>query len=90
MGEIADAMINGESCSYCGMIFIDSKNKEEQTFESFKHGYPVLCMECYDTAFNELVNSLEFTLTSQEKQTLRKLYDEDPSNGLQRAIKSTL
>ena len=35
MGEIADDMINGWSCSHCGIYF------EEE------HGHPVLCRACY-------------------------------------------
>jgi len=35
MGEIADDLIEGHSCSWCGTYF-----KE-------KHGYPVLCQSCY-------------------------------------------
>lgn len=90
MGEIANSMINGETCSQCAAIFVTRKNKKKMTFESFEHGYPVLCMECYDENFNTLVDNLEFTLTTEEKLTLRKLYDEDPPNGIQRAIKQTL
>lgn len=36
MGEIADDMVNGASCSHCGMYF-----KQD-------HGYPVLCHSCFD------------------------------------------
>ena len=36
MGELADDMINGLSCTGCGVYF-----------ES-EHGYPVLCENCYD------------------------------------------
>ena len=41
MGEIADDMINGASCSHCGIYF------EEE------HGYPVLCKDCYDSETKE-------------------------------------
>ncbi len=34
MGEVADSMIEGESCSLCMVIFKQS------------HGYEVLCKEC--------------------------------------------
>ena len=34
MGEMADDMINGFSCSWCGVYFED------------EHGYPVVCREC--------------------------------------------
>jgi hypothetical protein len=36
MGEIANDMIDGSSCSWCGCYF------EEE------HGYPVVCKECFD------------------------------------------
>jgi len=35
VGEIADDMVSGRSCSWCGIYF----EKE--------HGYPVLCQSCY-------------------------------------------
>ncbi len=38
MGENADDLIAGMTCSHCGIYF------EEE------HGYPVLCHECYDKA----------------------------------------
>jgi hypothetical protein len=38
MGEVADDMIDGACCSLCGTYF-----------ES-EHGYPVLCLECWDEA----------------------------------------
>ncbi len=34
MGEIADMMINGEMCSWCGICFIG------------EHSYPVVCKSC--------------------------------------------
>ena len=36
MGEIADDMVEGWTCSHCGMFFGEP------------HGYPVLCHECFD------------------------------------------
>lgn len=35
MGDVADDMIEGFTCSWCGIYFERS------------HGYPVLCEECY-------------------------------------------
>lgn len=35
MGEIADAVVNGEMCSLCHQEFDGS------------HGYPVVCIECW-------------------------------------------
>lgn len=49
MGELAEDMINGRSCSECGIYFVE------------ENGYPVLCEDCYDidselplTEFEEL------------------------------------
>ena len=35
MGEIADDMVNGRCCQWCGIYFIE------------EHGYPVLCNDCW-------------------------------------------
>jgi hypothetical protein len=35
MGEIANDILDGEYCSWCGQYFDDA------------HGYPVLCQDCY-------------------------------------------
>jgi len=35
MGEIADDMVAGLTCSHCGIYF------------AAEHGYPVLCKDCY-------------------------------------------
>lgn len=35
MGEIADDMIDGYACSWCGIYF------------DGEHGYPVVCSSCY-------------------------------------------
>ncbi len=47
MGEIADDMIDGTSCSLCGCYFIkeiDDKDPERL----YTHGYPVVCWDCWD------------------------------------------
>jgi len=36
MGQIADDMVNGSSCSWCGIYFIKA------------HGYSVACVSCFD------------------------------------------
>lgn len=36
MGQLADDMVNGYSCTLCGVYFED------------EHGYPVVCQSCYD------------------------------------------
>lgn len=35
MGAIADDMVDGSSCSYCGVYF------------ERPHGHPVLCKDCF-------------------------------------------
>lgn len=42
MGEIADDMLDGTTCSLCGMFF---KGKKED--ELYSHGYPVVCWKCW-------------------------------------------
>lgn len=44
MGEIADDMIDGTSCSLCGCYFKDPK---KEGF-AFTHGYPVYCRDCWE------------------------------------------
>jgi hypothetical protein len=41
MGENADDLVEGRTCSLCGMFFLD-KNGDVYT-----HGYPVVCWECW-------------------------------------------
>ena len=36
MGEIAEDMIEGETCSHCGCFFEEA------------HGYPVICKSCWN------------------------------------------
>lgn len=43
MGTMADDIINGFQCSWCGIYF-----KEE-------HGYPVLCDDCWKNATKEQI-----------------------------------
>ena len=35
MGEIAELIIQGEQCSFCGIEFVEP------------HGYPVICEQCF-------------------------------------------
>jgi len=37
MGEMADALIDGEQCSHCGVMFKEA------------HGHEILCHGCYDS-----------------------------------------
>lgn len=43
MGEIAEDMIEGGCCQWCGAYFEDKKHKQGYT-----HGYSVVCKPCYD------------------------------------------
>ena len=42
MGHLADDMIDGSSCSYCGVYF------EHPDGGIYTHGYPVACWDCHD------------------------------------------
>ncbi len=37
MGDIADDVVEGLTCSHCGVYFEEA------------HGHPVLCHDCYDS-----------------------------------------
>lgn len=41
MGEIADDMISGLCCTFCGVYF------------QSEHGYPVLCLNCWKYAMRK-------------------------------------
>lgn len=41
MGEISDAIINGEICAFCMLPFIYKGS-------SYEHGYPVACKDCWE------------------------------------------
>lgn len=43
MGEIAEDIIEGTCCSWCGLYFQSPDNPDEL----YSHGYPVLCKDCY-------------------------------------------
>jgi hydrogenase maturation factor HypF (carbamoyltransferase family) len=45
MGQIAEDMADGSTCSDCGMYFQDPKKKNFV----FTHDYPVICKECWET-----------------------------------------
>ncbi len=56
MGEIADEMINGKMCSYCGcylepneLVFLQgvkTKNRAKMPKDGSGMGAPVVCMGC--------------------------------------------
>jgi hypothetical protein len=48
MGEIADDMMNGASCSHCGVYFV-IKGKDGSVKAAPEQGHPVLCHSCYDS-----------------------------------------
>ena len=53
MGQIADDMLDGTCCQWCGMYFEDKKNPNELPV----HGYPVVCKDCAKSYSNmELEN----------------------------------
>lgn len=56
MGEISDAIINGEICELCLAPFVNPKKLDQY----YEHGYPVVCQECWDG------------LTAQEKKQHQK------------------
>ena len=43
MGQIAEDMIDGTTCSLCGQYFVDPDDDSKL----FTHGYPVLCKQCF-------------------------------------------
>lgn len=43
MGEIADDMVDGTTCSLCGCFFQDPEHPDNL----YSHGYPVVCWECW-------------------------------------------
>lgn len=47
MGQVADDMIEGFACSWCGIYFVES------------HGYPVLCRECFAKSTKEERSGLQ-------------------------------
>lgn len=54
MGQIADDMIDGTTCSLCGRYFHSEEVTEPTTkggkvYTLFTHGYPVVCWECWKT-----------------------------------------
>jgi len=56
MGEIADAMINGELCHYCGVylepnetVYIEGTDKKvKMPINGDAFGSPVVCEDCHD------------------------------------------
>lgn len=45
MGQIADDMVNGLTCSNCSLFFFTHKSHTV----IYEHGYPVICSDCWNT-----------------------------------------
>ncbi len=43
MGQMADDMIDGTTCSWCGCYFMHPTKKDHL----YTHEYPAVCHECY-------------------------------------------
>ena len=39
MGQIADDIVDGTTCSLCGQLFVDDND------DLYTHGYPVVCWD---------------------------------------------
>lgn len=54
MGQIADDMIDGLTCSLCGCFFAEHE-QEDDGLEAplFEHGYPVVCWDCWEGLSNK-------------------------------------
>lgn len=59
MGETAEDLVTGTTCSQCGMFFIAPGSARHKP-EIYTHGFPVVCKECW----NEM--------TPQERADARK------------------
>ena len=42
MGQMADDIVEGTTCTLCGMFF-----ENTETDEIYTHGYPVVCWDCW-------------------------------------------
>lgn len=48
MGEIADDMISGLACQWCGAFFVDDGGN------LYEHGFPCICNECWKECLESL------------------------------------
>jgi len=53
MAQNANDMINGTSCTFCGVFF------------KKQHGYPVVCTDCFDDSTTDELTGLQ-KATNQE------------------------
>lgn len=67
MGEIAESMVEGASCSWCGVYFEES------------HGYPVACHDCFDNERKQNPShfqKVEGVFIHKKSLVQRAVYDE--------------
>ena len=55
MGETADDMIDGFSCSFCGVYFDE------------EHGYPVVCNSCWSDLLKDAIKNPKKHTIMREK-----------------------
>jgi hypothetical protein len=72
MGVIADDMISGLSCSWCGVYF------------ETEHQYPVACHSCFDDLMKSHPEEFEETLEGSKGEKIKLYVHRD--SGIQRAI----
>ena len=53
MGEIADDMIDGFMCSWCGVYFEND------------HGYPVACDSCWEDALEDIKDGKKYEVQKE-------------------------
>ena len=41
MGEMAEDIVEGRTCSLCGVFFVDANG------DIYSHGYPAVCWDCW-------------------------------------------
>ena len=46
MGDMANDMVDGTTCSICGLYFLTDGGSKE-TAKVFTHGYPAACKKCF-------------------------------------------
>jgi len=50
VGEIAEDIVDGTCCTYCGMYFQDPEDPEKV----YTHGFPVACKSCFRAPMRKL------------------------------------
>lgn len=49
--SISKDIIKGKCCQLCGQYFVHPNTESSDLF--YKHGYPVVCWDCYDDLTKE-------------------------------------